>query len=296
MNQSWWKRTTDLRTAVIFLAPSLFLFFLFTFYPLFRAAYLSAHLTDPTGAPSLFVGWENYLYLLFSPEFWNSLRVTFLFLLYTVPTSLVIGLYLALLANENLRGIGAFRVLFSSTKVISGSISAIVWSFLFHPSVGLINHLLPFFGFPPVAWLLSPEWSLFSLSVVTVWVNIGFAFLILLGGLQNIDQSLYESAGIDGAGFFYRLRNITLPMLSPTLFFLSTVMVINAFQSFGQIDILTKGGPNDSTNVIGYAIYREAFEYYQFGTASAQSMVLFLLMLVITLIQFKISEKKVHYQ
>lgn len=296
MRLGWWKRSTDLRTAVLFLAPSLVIFILFTFYPLFRAMYLSAHLTDATGAASLYVGWENYLYLLKSPEFWNSLRVTFLFLLYTVPTSLVIGLFLALLANENLKGIGAFRVLFSSTKVISGGISALIWSFMFHPTVGLINHALNFFGLPSVAWLLSPEWSLFSLSVVTIWVNIGFAFLILLGGLQNIDQSLYESSSIDGAGFFYRLRTITLPMLSPTLFFLSTVMVINAFQSFGQIDILTQGGPNDSTNVIGYAIYREAFDYFQYGTASAQSMVLFLLMLAITFIQFKISEKKVHYQ
>ncbi|MBJ3790945.1 sugar ABC transporter permease, partial [Bacillus sp. OA1] len=149
---------------------------------------------------------------------------------------------------------------------------------------------------PAIAWLTSPDWALFSVSVTTVWVNTGFAFLVILGGLQNIDTSLYESASIDGASYLYKLRRVTLPMLSPTLFFIVTVTLISAFQSFGQIDILTHGGPNDATNLIVYSIYKEAFVNHQFGTASAQAMVLFVFIFIATLLQFKFAERKVHYK
>ena len=127
-------------------------------------------------------------------------------------------------------------------------------------------------------------------------MNIGFTFLILLGGLQSIDSHLYESADIDGAGYFYKLRRITIPMLSPTLFFVTTVSIINAFQTFGQIDMLTKGGPSNETNLIVYSIYREAFVNYQYGSASAQAVILFIIILIMTVIQFKLGERKVHYQ
>ena len=132
--------------------------------------------------------------------------------------------------------------------------------------------------------------SLFRLS--TIWMNLGFTFLILLGGLQSIDSHLYESADIDGAGYFYKLRRITIPMLSPTLFFVITVSIINAFQTFGQIDMLTKGGPSNETNLIVYSIYREAFVNYQYGSASAQAVVLFIIILIMTVIQFKIGRKE----
>ena len=160
----------------------------------------------------------------------------------------------------------------------------------------MFNRLLSVLSLPQIQWLLDPEWALLSVSISTIWMNIGFSFLILLGGLQNIDEHLYESSRIDGAGYFYRLRRITLPMLSPTLFFIITISLINAFQTFGQIDILTKGGPSQSTNLIVYSIYREAFINYQFGTASAQAVILFLIILVVTILQFKLGERKVHYQ
>lgn len=138
--------------------------------------------------------------------------------------------------------------------------------------------------------------ALLSVSVTTIWMNIGFTFLILLGGLQSIDRSLYESAEVEGSGYFYKLRRITIPMLSPTLFFVITVSMINSFQTFGQIDILTQGGPANETSLIVYSIYREAFVNYQFGSASAQAVVLFILILVMTVIQFKLGERRVHYQ
>ena len=200
------------------------------------------------------------------------MKATGLFVLYTVPIGIILALFFALLANEKLKGIGFFRTIYSSTMGISVAASSVIWLFMFNPSMGMFNRMLSLLNLPQIQWLLDPQWALLSVSISTIWMNIGFSFLILLGGLQNIDEHLYESSRIDGAGYFYRLRRITLPMLSPTLFFIITISLINAFQSFGQIDILTQGGPSASTNLIVYSIYREAFINYQFGTASAQAV------------------------
>lgn len=293
---SFWKRISSGRTALLYLLPSILLFSVFIFYPMFRTIYLSFFLTDQAGEAALFVGFENYAYLLQSSEFINSMKATFLFVLYTVPLCIIIALFLALLANEKLKGIGFFRTIYSSTMGVSVAASSVIWLFLFHPSIGMFNRLLSVFSLPEIQWLLDPQWALLSVSASTIWMNLGFSFLIILGGLQNIDEHLYESARIDGAGYFHRLRRITIPMLSPTLFFIVTITLINAFQSFGQIDILTKGGPSQSTNLIVYSIYREAFINYQFGTASAQAVFLFIVILIVTILQFKLVEKKVHYQ
>lgn len=289
-------RKSDLKVGLFFLAPSILLFSVFLFYPLVRTVYYSFHITDITGEQSVFVGMENYLFLFQDPVFYESLKATFLFVLYTVPTSIIAALFLALLSNEKLKGIGLFRVIFSSTMGISAAASAVIWLFLFHPSVGFFNNVLNSLNLPVVQWLINPDWALLSVSITTIWMNLGFSFLILLGGLQNIDQTLYESAAIDGAGYFSRLWRITLPSLSPTLFFITTVTLINAFQSFGQIDILTGGGPNDATNLLVYSIYKEAFVNYHFGTASAQAIVLFVFIFILTILQFKFAERKVHYQ
>ncbi|RYI27892.1 sugar ABC transporter permease [Bacillus infantis] len=291
-----WKRSLNARTALLYLFPSILLFSVFIFYPMFRTIYLSFFLTDQHGAASLFVGMENYAYLLESEAFRNSVKATILFVLYTVPAGIIISLFLALIANEKLRGIGFFRTIYSSTMGISVAASSVVWLFLFHPSVGMFNRLLSVLHLPQVQWLLDPDWALISVAISTIWLNTGFSFLILLGGLQNIDEHLYESAKIDGAGYWYQLRRITIPMLSPTLFFIITISLINAFQTFGQVDILTKGGPSQATNLIVYSIYREAFINYQFGTASAQAVFLFICILIVTILQFKLGEKKVHYQ
>ena len=294
--KSVWRRSLDARTALLYLLPSILLFSIFVFYPMFRTIYLSFFLTNQSGEAALFVGLENYAYLLESPEFRNSIKATFLFVLYTVPTGIIFALGLALLANEKLKGIGFFRTIYASTMGVSVAASSVVWLFLFHPSIGMFNKVLHILNLPQVEWLLDPTWALLSVSLTTIWLNTGFSFLILLGGLQNIDEHLYESARIDGASYWYRLRRITIPMLSPTLFFIITISLINAFQTFGQIDILTKGGPSQSTNLIVYSIYREAFVNYQFGTASAQAVFLFICILIVTILQFKLGERKVHYQ
>lgn len=290
------RRTKNLIKGLLFLLPSLVFFSIFLFYPMIRTVYLSFFLTNASGAPTVFVGLDNFAQIFSSPLFLKSLKTTFLFVLYTVPGTIVISLFLAVIANEKLRGIGMFRTIFSSTMGISVAAASVFWMFLFHPTIGWLNQFLSIFGVEAIGWLTDPKWALLSVSISTIWMNIGFTFLILLGGLQSIDSYLYESADIDGAGYFYKLRRITVPMLSPTLFFVVTVTLINAFQTFGQVDMLTRGGPQNETSVIVYSIYRDAFVNYQYGTASAQAVILFVIILGLTLLQFKLGERKVHYQ
>ncbi len=290
------QRFLRLLKGLLFLSPSIILFSVFLFYPLGRTFYLSFFLTNNLGEPTVFVGFENFLNLLSSENFAKSITATFTFVLYTVPGTVFTSLVLAILANEKLKGVGIFRTLYSSTMGISTAAASVFWLFLFHPTIGWLNQILQLIGLDSVGWLTDPDWALFSVSVATIWMNVGFTFLILLGGLQSIDRHLYESAEIDGAGYFYQLRRITIPMLSPSLFFVVTVTFINAFQTFGQIDMLTRGGPQNETNLIVYSIYQDAFMNYQFGTASAQAIVLFIIILILTLIQFKLGERKVHYQ
>ncbi|WP_102272386.1 carbohydrate ABC transporter permease [Cytobacillus massiliigabonensis] len=290
------NRLKSFLKGMLFLLPSLLLFGVFLFYPMFKTIYLSFFLTNAQGATTVFVGWENYKALFTDPIFMKSVKNTFLFVFYTVAPTVVISLALAVLANEKLKGIGFFRTIFSSTMGVSVAAASVFWMYLFNPTMGFLNKILETFGLDAIEWLTDPKWALFSVSVTTIWMNIGFTFLILLGGLQSIDSSLYESADIEGTGYFYKLRRITIPMLSPTFFFVTTVSIINAFQTFGQIDILTQGGPANGTNLIVYSIYREAFVNYQFGSASAQAVVLFILILLMTALQFKLGERKVHYQ
>lgn len=290
------QRWISFLKGMLFLLPSIVLFSVFLFYPLLRTIYLSFFLTNAAGETTVFVGWDNFTNMLTSEIFLQSIKSTFLFVLYTVPVTIIISLFLAIIANEKLKGIGMFRTLYSSTMGISVAAASVFWLYLFHPSIGLLNSILDSLGLNGIGWLTDPSWALIAVSLTTIWMNLGFTFLILLGGLQSIDSYLYESADIDGAGYFYKLRRITIPMLSPTLFFVITVTIINAFQTFGQIDILTQGGPQNTTNLIVYSIYREAFVNYQFGSASAQAVFLFIIILVMTIIQFKFGERKVHYQ
>lgn len=281
---------------MLYVLPSLLLFGLFLFYPMIRTIYLSFFRSDTQGNPIEFVGWENFSHLLQSSIFHESAKATFLFVLYTVPPGVLLALTLALLANQKLKGINMFRTMFASTMGVSVAAASVIWLFMFNPAIGVFNKMLSTVGLSGVQWLLDPDYALLSVALTTIWMNTGFAFLILLGGLQNIDRSLYESARIAGVSDFYQLRKITLPLLSPTLFFITTVTLINAFQTFGQIDILTSGGPMDSTNVIVYSIYKDAFRNFNVGSASAQAVLLFLAVFIVTMLQFKLLERKVHYQ
>ncbi|WP_397334914.1 carbohydrate ABC transporter permease [Paenibacillus thiaminolyticus] len=293
------KKDSPLRlltAGLLYLSPMLIILSAFTFYPMLKTLYYSFFTTNARGVPVMFVGFDNYAGLFQSDSFLTSMIGTFLFVLYTVPLGVAFAFFLAVISSEKLRGIEFFRVIFSSTVGVSVAAGSMIFLFLFHPSIGFLNHVLDWVGLPPIHWLTDPKWALISIAATSIWMGVGFNYIILLGGLQSIPEDIYESARIDGAGYWSRLFRITLPMVSPTLFFVIIVTVIHSFQSFGQIDILTKGGPAESTNLIVYSIYQNAFIHYKFGIASAQAIILFLIVLLATLIQFKVGEKKVHYQ
>ncbi len=286
----------DLGEALLYLGPSLALFAVFVFIPLGRSVYLSLFYTNPLGNPRGFDGLDHYLELVTSPQFRASLLTTFQFVLYTVPPGIAVALLLAVLANRRLRGINVFRTFFSSTIAVSLAVAATIWALMLNPGTGMFNYFLSFVGIRGPAWLTDPNSALASIALVTIWASLGFNTIVVLAGLQGIPEDLYESAKIDGAAGLNIFRHITIPMLSPSLFFLLVVNVIQVFQAFTQIHALTRGGPIGSTNVLVYSIYLDAFVNFQFGYASAQALVLFAIILLLTLVQFRFVERRVHYQ
>ena len=282
--------------AAPFVLPSLALFCVFVFYPLVRSIWLGFHATDPFGRREVWVGVAQYRDVLTSSDFRHSLLVTGQFALYTVIGSTGVGLYLALLVHRRLPGILFFRTVYTSTVASSVAVSSVMWLLLLNPGIGVLNYVLGKGGVPAANWLTDPKWALPAVAMTTIWMNVGLATIVILAGLQNIPEELYESARVDGAGPFDQFLHITLPGLSPTLLFVSVVGVIFAFQSFGQIHILTQGGPLDSTTVIVYSIYREAFLHYNVGLASAQAVVLFVMVLLLTLAQFAAAQRWVFYR
>ncbi len=282
--------------AAFFLAPSIALFAIFLFYPLVQSVYLSLHSTTPRGDVAKYIGLRNFERLFESGGFLNSLWVTVQFMLFTVPTSIMLALILAAICRTHLRGSKVFRFIFSLPIAISVGTGSVIWMMLFHPTLGMPNYLLQLIGLPGIQWLTSPSWGLISISIMTIWMNVGFLFILLLGGMEGVSEEIYESARMDGSGPIRTFVRLTLPLISPTLFFASVTSIIGAFQSFGQINILTKGGPVNSTNVLVFNLYQDAFVNFRFGSGSAQALVLFVLILILTIIQFKFGEKKVHYQ
>ncbi len=293
------RAQADLRAlaqAGAYLLPSLVVFCVFVFYPLVRNLELSLYETTPFGGLGLFTGAGNYAQLLGSPAFLNSLRVTFLFALYTVPAGIALGLPLALLANRRIRGIVVYRTAYSFTIAVSIAAAALIWHWLLDPNVGILDYLLTLVHLPKVGWLTDPRWALPAVAATTVWKDLGFNVVVLLAALQGVPDELVEAARIDGAGQWGVFRSVVVPAISPALFFVGVVSTIGVVQSFGQIHILTQGGPLDSTNVIVYSIYRNAFFNFRFGLAAAQAMILFVLVLVLTGLQFAVFERWVTYQ
>lgn len=278
--------------ALAFLAPSAVLFGVFVFYPLVRTVQLGLYRSDPFGG-TRYVGISRYTDLLTSDEFANSMSVTLRFVALTVPLGLALGLGLAVLAHQKLRGIGIYRTIFSSTVATSVAVASLMWFTLLNPQIGLVNNLLADLGRERIGFFQDPGWALLSVSLATVWQNLGFTFIVLSAGLQAVPDELVESARIDGAGGWGRFRHVTLPLLSPTLLFAVVVLSINAFQTFGQVDLLTEGGPDDRTTLLVYSIFRETSR--DPSAAAVPAIALFGVLLVLTLVQLRVLERRVHY-
>lgn len=276
----------------LYLTPAFAVFMVFVFYPFVKTIILSLSQTNLRGEIKSFVGVENFIELFQSPEFYNSVIVTFKFVLLVATPSVIIGFVLALLANNKLKGNRIYELMFSLPMAIASAPAAAIWTMIFHPTNGVLNFVLG----QEIGWLTDPRYALISVAVVTTWLNLGLNFIFLTTGLRNIPTELLESSAIDGANFFHKLKNIIIPMVSPQMFLVIFMNLINAFQAFGQIKLLTQGGPGDSTNVLVHSIYREAFFNGRFETACTQALVLFVIMMIVTLLQFKFEKKGVHYQ
>lgn len=274
-----------------YLVPSMLIFAVFLFYPFFKTIYLSLYKTNKMGEAKLFVGLENYKALLSSPSFHNSLKVTLIFVSVVVIGSMLLGLVATVLCNKAFPGIRFFSTAYALPMAIASSSAAMIFQIMLHPAVGIVNKLLNL----DINWLNDPKTALWCVAILTAWLNSGINFLYFSAGLGNIDETIYERASVDGASGIQQFFSLTLPGLSPIMFYTLVVNIIQAFQSFGQIKILTEGGPNESTNVIVYSIYRDAFFNYRFGSAAAQSVILFLIVMVITLIMFRMEKKGVKY-
>jgi ABC-type sugar transport system permease subunit len=296
------RRWRDVPVAVAMLAPAAVILGIFVLYPLGRAVWMGHQRCNISATTCTTTGWNQYVDVFRSTEFQHALGVTIKFVLLTVPVGLALGIGLAVLADKAIRGIGFFRTVFSSTVASSVAVSSLMWLFLLQPSIGVLSNI-GWIGrlFPVVKspGLLNDQGTALSaVAVSSIWANLGFSFIIVTAGMQSIPRELYESAFVDGAGGLRRFTNVTLPMLSPTLLFLSVVLVSRAFQAYGEIDLLTSGGPtrSSSTTTVTYFIYGSSSVIRrQPGLQATSAVLLFLVLLVLSLVQFRGFERRVHY-
>lgn len=278
----------------VLLAPTLFGLLVGTLGPVLAAIGISFSNWDVITPPT-FAGLENYQNLLKDPTFRKALLNTVYYVGVMVPVSTVLSLGLALLMNQKLRAITWYRTAYFLPVVSSTVAVALVWSWIYSKDFGLLNYVLRSLGLEPIAWLSSTKWAMPAVIIMGVWGILGEGMIIFLAGLQSISQSYYEAAEVDGASGWQKLWRITLPLITPSLFFFFIITMINAFQAFEQIYIMTRGGPVNSTTTIVYYIYRNAFRNFKMGYASSQAIVLFLIIMILTLISWRSQEKWVFY-
>jgi sn-glycerol 3-phosphate transport system permease protein len=295
-------RVRDLGAAVLYMAPALLIFIAFTFVPFLRSIVLSFYVTDPTGNPARFNAGQYYLRILNldgsgRDEYLHSILTTIQFAFLVVPPGIAVAVALAVLAATKVRGIGIFRTIFTSTVAISVASAAVIWALIYNPSVKVTAGIVDLLGLQTQGLLLDPATALPAVAFMTIWTSLGFNFIVALAGIQGIPQDIYESARIDGAGGWQNFRYMTLPLLTPTLLFLLIISTINAFQAFTQFNVLIANeGPNGSTNVLVFALFTAFFKDNRYGFASAIAVVLFVVLLILSVIQFRLLDRRVHYQ
>lgn len=279
----------------VFMSPAIFGLLIFMVGPIVASAFYSFTDYDILGSP-VWVGLDNYRKLLFEdPYFWISLKVTIIYAAVSVPLGLIVSLILALLLNINMKGIFLFRTIYYLPTVISGVAVALLWKWIFNPEFGVMNWLLGEIGIEGPKWLYDENWALPAIIIMSLW-GVGGSMLIYLAGLQGIPTDLYEAAEIDGANKWNQFFYVTIPMLSPVIFFNLIIGILSALQVFTEGYVMTGGGPNNATLFSVLYLYRSAFNYLQMGYASALAWILFMIILFFTLIVFKSSPMWVYYE
>lgn len=278
----------------LLILPWLIGFLVFLAYPMLRSLYLSFTSYNLLSPPQ-WVGLQNYQRIFADADFWQSLKVTLLYALGSVPGGTIIALALAMVLSQKLRGVNIWRTIFFMPSILSSIAVAILWLYIFRPEGGLLNILLGWLGIKGPDWLLSEQWALPALILMSWW-SVGGQIVIYLAGLKGIPEVLYEAAEIDGAGDLAKFRFVTLPMLSPTIFFNVVLAIIGALQVFDVGWVLTRGGPNNATLFYMINLYRRAFEFTQMGYASALAWILFVIIMGITLLVIRSSTLWVFYE
>jgi multiple sugar transport system permease protein len=285
----------NLRNGLLFVSPWIIGFLAFTVYPVIMSLYYS-FCDYSVLEPPLWIGLENFTRLLYDDIFWISLYNTFYFAILAIPLGIFVALSLALLLNSGVRGMGIFRTVFFLPTLVPVVAMAILWQFIFNPSYGILNMALKgIFGIEGPHFLGEEAWAKPALVFMGLW-TVGQGVVTYLAGLQEVPKSLYEAAELDGASYWHKVRHVTLPMISPVLYFNFIMGIIGALQVFAQVYIMTGGGPGRSTTFYTLYLYQKAFEDYQMGYASAMAWILFVLILVLTLWAQHISKKYVFYR
>lgn len=291
-------RSRGMREALagyLFVLPAIALLGVFVFYPLVKTVYIGFY-AQPVfpGLPSRYVGFSQYSSVLSSSTFLGDLGRTVLFIIFTMPLGLAFGLGMAVLAHKKLAGIRIFRTIFSSTVATSVAVAAVIFFTLLDPAVGLVTY---WFGQTGGTGILgNSTWALPAVALTTVWQNLGITFILMSAALQSIPEELLEAAAVDGSSQTATFWRVTFPLLSPQVFLLAVIGVISGFQAFGQIDILTSGGPGNSTTTVLYDIYLNAFGYKNNpGVAAVMAVALFVILTVLTGLQFFVLQRRVHY-
>ncbi|PZD95798.1 sugar ABC transporter permease [Paenibacillus sambharensis] len=290
-----WRKKLGEPAAYGYLLPALIPLALFWIAPMLYVVYLGFTDWDFMSPDKTWMGLENYRELLQNEDFYKSLRVTLLFGLGTVLPVMAGGLVLASLLQGKLRGKAIYQAIVFSPWITTTVAVSIVWSWIFEPRVGLANGVLRMLGFDGVEWLQSSVWALPAVIIVSVWQSMGWAMVFYLAALQQVPQDLKEAAAIDGAGRLRTFWNVTIPLISPTSFFLFIILWIQSFQAYDQISIMTQGGPAGSTRTLLYLYYQSAFERFDVGEASAVALVLVVLSAAFSLLSGWVSRRFVHY-
>ncbi len=286
----WWKKRkfTDAITALLFALPALINFTIFRYYPIIWSARASLWDYSLLGGFRKYLGFGNYVRLFGDKFFWQSLSVTAKFFVMYVPAVVGLALALAVFSNQKKPGMGAIRAIIFIPVVTSFVVVSIIWGMLLNKDVGLINGILRSFGFPRISFLMDSKNALPTIAVISIWKNVGYSVIVLAAGLKSISREFYEAAIVDGANGWQRFWKITIPMIRRQLMFVVVWATLGAFQVFIPVYSLTNGGPSRATNVIVYYIYSKAFMFGEMGYASAISMVLLLIMLLISVIQMRL--------
>jgi multiple sugar transport system permease protein len=281
--------------AYLFLTPALSAIFVFFFIPVLAAFIMSFTDFDIYSLGNLnnarFVGLNNYKHLFDDALFWTALKNTFYYVFAATPLSIAVSLFAAILLNSKLiKYKGIFRLSYFIPVITSLVAVAIVWRFIYHPRFGILNYFLGFFGINPIDWLGNSKWAMPAIILMSIWKNFGYNMIIFIAGLQNIPEDLYEAAVIEGAGKWEQFKSITLPLLAPTTVFISLITMIGFFQLFAEPYVMTQGGPLNSTISIVHYMYQEGFRWWNMGYSAALAFVLFIIILIGTLIQFRLQK------